>query len=60
MALALEAAAEASGHGDVPVVVFSAGTSSQINGIPASGILRKPFDVDDLLATVAQHAQPVH
>jgi two-component system chemotaxis response regulator CheY len=43
----------------VPVVLMTAAipTASE-RAVPADGILRKPFEVDDLLAAVARHCPP--
>jgi DNA-binding response OmpR family regulator len=41
----------------VPIVAMSAGVNLRANaaGLPVDGLLAKPFDIDELLATVSIH-----
>jgi CheY-like chemotaxis protein len=44
----------------VPIVVISAvhDALERINDVPVHALLAKPFDLDDLVRTVAQYARP--
>lgn len=44
----------------VPIVAMSAGVNLRANAgtLPVDGVLAKPFDIDELLATVSIHIRP--
>lgn len=44
----------------VPIVAMSAGVNLRANvgALPVDGLLAKPFDIDELLATVSIHVRP--
>lgn len=45
-------------YSSIPVVILSA--LERDGGIDADGYMQKPFDLDELLATVQRHAAPCH
>lgn len=44
---------------EIPIVAMSAGVNlrAAANGMPVDGVLAKPFDIDELLATVSVHVR---
>jgi DNA-binding response OmpR family regulator len=51
---------EASEVSSVPIVAMSAGVNlrAAATELPVEGVLAKPFDIDELLATVSVHVRP--
>lgn len=47
------------GVADTPIVAMSAGVNlrAAAGGLPVDGVLAKPFDIDELLATVSIHVR---